>query len=45
MFPWPDEPVRRPRFKNKVNKFDQTQQEILNTWQSGRSHTVKKNQN
>lgn len=37
MFPWPDDHVRRPRFKNKVNRFDQRQQDILNTWQSGRS--------
>lgn len=37
MFPWPDDHVRRPRFKNKANRFDQRQQDILNTWQSGRS--------
>lgn len=37
MFPWPDDYVRRPQFKNKVNQFDQRQQDILNTWQSGRS--------
>lgn len=37
MFPWPDNHVRRPRFKNKMSRIDQRQQDILNTWQSGRS--------
>jgi hypothetical protein len=37
MFPWPDDHVCRPRFKNKGNRFDQRQQDILNTWESGRS--------
>lgn len=35
MFPWPDNHIRKPRFKNKVNQFDQKKQDILNTWQSG----------
>lgn len=37
MFPWPDDHLSRPRFKNKGKRFDQRQQDILNTWQSGRS--------
>lgn len=37
MFPCLDDHIRRPQFKNKVNQFDQRQQDILNTWQSGRS--------
>ncbi|XP_029347254.1 trafficking kinesin-binding protein milt isoform X1 [Acyrthosiphon pisum] len=34
MFPCPEDRVCRPQFKNKGNRFDQRQQDILNTWQS-----------
>lgn len=37
MFPCPDDRICRPQFKNKGNRFDQIQQDILNTWESGRS--------